>query len=59
VLAPDASPPIDAIMLTALLLCVAACTVAGAWLFLCRLAVLERRAGVGAAEAVPEPVRPR
>jgi heme exporter protein C len=59
VLAPDASPPIDAIMLTALLLCVAACTVAGAWLFLCRLAVLERRAGVGAAGSVPEPARLR
>jgi heme exporter protein C len=47
-LAPDASPPIDALMLTALLLCVAAATVAAAWLFLHRLAVLERRAGVDA-----------
>jgi heme exporter protein C len=56
VLAPDASPPIDALMLTALLLCVAACTVAGACLFLRRLAVLERRAGVSAPTAEPAPV---
>ena len=55
VLAPDASPPIDALMLTGLLLCVAACTVAGAWWFLRRLATLERRAGVGAAEPAPVP----
>jgi heme exporter protein C len=55
VLAPDASPPIDALMLTALLLCVAACTVAGAWLFLSRLAVLERRAGVDATTPAAKP----
>jgi heme exporter protein C len=55
ILAPSASPPIDALMLTALLLCVAACSVAGAWLFLSRLAVLERRAGVDADLPVPEP----
>jgi heme exporter protein C len=59
-LAPDASPPIDALMLTALLLCVAAFTVTGAWLFLCRLATLERQAGVDvatapAAEPAPAP----
>jgi heme exporter protein C len=55
VLAPSASPPIDAFMLTALMLCVAACTVAGAWAFLCRLAVLERRAGVGATATAARP----
>lgn len=46
VLAPDATPPIDAVMLATLLLCVAASTVTAAWLFLRRLAVLEDRAGV-------------
>ncbi|MEV4703131.1 cytochrome c biogenesis protein CcsA [Actinoplanes sp. NPDC049316] len=46
VLAPSASPPIDTVMLATLLLCVAACTVTAAWLFLRRLAVLELRAGV-------------
>jgi heme exporter protein C len=46
VLAPDATPPIDALMLTTLLLCMVAGTVTAAWLFLHRLAVLEERAGV-------------
>jgi heme exporter protein C len=50
-LAPDVKPPIDGLMLTALLLCVAAGTVTAAWVFLHRLAVLEARAGV---PAVPE-----
>ncbi|WP_213452088.1 cytochrome c biogenesis protein CcsA [Rhizomonospora bruguierae] len=41
ILAPRTSPPIDAVMLAALLLCLAAATVTGAWLFLRRLAILE------------------
>lgn len=45
-LAPGASPPIDTLMLASLLLCLAASTVASAWLFLRRLAVLERGAEV-------------
>jgi heme exporter protein C len=47
-LAPDVKPPIDGLMLTALLLCVAAATVTATWVFLRRLAVLESRAGVTA-----------
>lgn len=52
-LAPDASPPIDPVMLTALLLCLAASTVTGGWLFLRRLATLDARA----AATEPAPVR--
>jgi len=48
ILAPQVAPPIDALMLAALLLCVAAASVAAGWLFLRRLAVLERLAGVPA-----------
>jgi heme exporter protein C len=50
-LAPDVKPPIDGLMLTALLLCVTAGTVTAGWIFLRRLAVLEARAGVA---VVPE-----
>lgn len=50
-LAPTVKPPIDALMLTALLLCVAAATVGAGWLFLLRLAALESRAGVTPAPA--------
>ncbi|MFC0531699.1 cytochrome c biogenesis protein CcsA [Phytohabitans kaempferiae] len=49
VLAPDSSPPIDALILAALLLCVAACAATAAWLALVRMAALERRAGVSGA----------
>ncbi|MEU4244684.1 cytochrome c biogenesis protein CcsA [Actinoplanes sp. NPDC026619] len=45
-LAPNVAPPINGLMLTALLLCVAASTVAAAWVFLHRLAVLETCAAV-------------
>jgi heme exporter protein C len=47
-LAPNVKPPINTLMLTALLLCVAAATVTAAWVFLLRLAALEKRAGVAA-----------
>ncbi|MEV6842762.1 cytochrome c biogenesis protein CcsA [Actinoplanes sp. NPDC051411] len=47
-LAPNVKPPINGLMLTALLLCVAASTVTAAWIFLQRLAVLETRAGIPA-----------
>lgn len=50
-LAPNVKPPIDGLMLTALLLCVAAATVTAAWIFLVRLAGLESRAGVATATA--------
>jgi heme exporter protein C len=49
ILAPRAAPPIDGLMLTALVLCVFAATTTAGWLFLSRLATLERRAGVPAA----------
>jgi heme exporter protein C len=58
ILAPAARPPIDGLMLATLLLCVVAATVTAAWLFLHRLAVLERRAGV-APTAVRPPVAAR
>jgi heme exporter protein C len=58
ILAPRAAPPIDALMLTTLLLCLAAATVAAAWLFLRRLATLEQRAGL-AGLAVPDTVTAR
>ncbi|GAA1801061.1 cytochrome c biogenesis protein CcsA [Luedemannella flava] len=45
VLAPDPTPPINGVMLTALLLCAGAVSVTAAWLFLCRLAALESRVG--------------
>lgn len=51
ILAPRAAPPIDGLMLTALVLCVFAATATAGWLFLLRLAVLERRAGVPAVTA--------
>ncbi|GAB1692881.1 cytochrome c biogenesis protein CcsA [Krasilnikovia sp. M28-CT-15] len=56
ILAPQGSPPISGLMLTALLLCVAAATTIAGWLFLRRLAVLERRAGVRPAVSHPRPV---
>ncbi|TVT14558.1 hypothetical protein FNH05_37255 [Amycolatopsis rhizosphaerae] len=43
-LAPDPHPPIDPVMLAALTLAVAAFTAAAAWLFLRRVAILERSA---------------
>lgn len=46
ILAPDTAPPIDGLMLAALLLSVAAATTTAGWLFLRRLASLERRAGI-------------
>jgi heme exporter protein C len=52
-LAPNVKPPINGLMLTALLLCVAAATVSAAWVFLLRLAALESRSGVASA-ATPE-----
>src|SRR3954452_23623427 len=48
ILAPNVAPPINGLMLTTLLLCVAAATATAGWLFLSRLAVLEDRAGVDA-----------
>lgn len=57
-LAPRADPPIDALMLAALVLCLAAFTATACWLFLRRLAALEQRAGVDAGvPASPQPVR--
>jgi heme exporter protein C len=46
VLQPTARPPIDPLMLTALVLCLGAATLAAAWLCLRRLAGLERRTTV-------------
>lgn len=58
-LAPD-TPPIDPLMATALLLCVAAFTTTAGWLFLRRLTVLDRQARVTAdpADVLPEVHRP-
>jgi len=55
-LAPSVKPPINALMLTALLLCVAAASVTAAWIFLVRLAALESRAGVTPSTAPARPV---
>lgn len=44
VLQPTPRPPIDALMLMALLLCVGAATIVAAWLWLRRVTQLERRA---------------
>lgn len=55
-LAPNVKPPINGLMLTALLLCVAAATVTASWLFLLRLAALESRAGVTPSQARPRTV---
>jgi heme exporter protein C len=54
VLAPDADPPIDLRMATALLLCVGAFTATAGWLFLRRLTILER----GAEPTAPAPQAP-
>ncbi|MCU7730283.1 cytochrome c biogenesis protein [Actinoplanes sp. KI2] len=58
ILAPRTAPPIDGLMLTALVICVLAATVTAGWLFLCRLAVLERRAGVPEVTSRRARVRP-
>jgi heme exporter protein C len=52
-LAPSVNPPIEGVMLAALLLCVTAGTVTAGWVFLHRLAVLESRAGVTVASERP------
>jgi heme exporter protein C len=53
ILTPTATPPIDGLMLATLMLCVAAATITAAWVFLHRLAVLEKRAGVASTAARP------